>query len=55
MKKQASKKPKLITIPKSKIDKMTRSQVLKQMEKAEYEQVFTAATWRNLDKRLMSL
>ena len=55
MKKQAAKKTKLISIPKSKIDKMTRSQVLKELAKAEYAKVFTDATWRNLDIRLMNL
>ena len=55
MKKQAAKKTKLISIAKSEINKMTKSQVLKQLAKAEYAKVFTDATWRNLDKRLMEL
>jgi hypothetical protein len=52
MKKQAFKKSKLISIPKQKIEKMTKGEVLKQIAKAEYETVFTSATWDNLNKRL---
>jgi hypothetical protein len=51
---QASKK-KLISIAKSKIDKMSKASVLKHMAKADYEEVFTAATWKSLNKRLDSL
>jgi hypothetical protein len=53
-KEQASKK-KLISIAKSKIDKMSKATVLKHMDKADYEEVFTVATWKNLSRRLDSL
>jgi len=51
----ASVKPKLISIPKSKIDIMSETQVLKNLQKAEYSKVFTDATYKNLDLRLMKL
>jgi hypothetical protein len=45
----------LISIPTSKIGKMTKSQILNQMQKGEYEKVHTAKTWNALDTRLMEL
>jgi len=43
---------KLISIPKSKIEEMTEEELLKQIGKAEYEEVFTEKTWILLNQKL---
>jgi len=49
------KKDKLISYSRSKINKMSEKQLLKEFEKATYDQVFTQATWNAMDSRFASL
>jgi hypothetical protein len=42
---------KLISIPLSEINKMTKTQLAKQLARSEYSKVFTDATYNNLDKK----